>query len=96
VTEIGVRRAVGARRRDFVGQFAAESVMLCALGGAVGLPLGAAATEIVGRLAGWTTAISPAALVLALGMAVGAGLLFGIYPARVAARWTPCEALRNG
>jgi putative ABC transport system permease protein len=94
VPEIGVRRAVGARRTDIVGQFAAESLALCSAGGVAGLPLGAIATAIVGRLAGWTTAVSPLGMGIALGMAAIAGLAFGIYPAVVASRWTPAEALR--
>jgi len=95
VGEIGIRRAVGARRRDIVAHFAAEAALLCAAGGLIGLPLGAAAAAAVGRGAGWTIAVSAGSLGLALAMALGAGMAFGVYPALVAARWTSCEALRH-
>lgn len=93
--EIGVRRAFGARRRDIVTQFALEAVALCLAGGLVGVPLGAVLATLVARLAGWPTALSLFAIVVALGTATAIGLLCGIYPARLAARLDPAAALRR-
>jgi putative ABC transport system permease protein len=95
VSEIGIRRAVGARRRDVVAQFAGETLALCSAGAVAGLPVGVLAATIVGHLAGWTTIVSTAVLAAGLGIALGAGVVFSIYPALVASRWTPCEALRH-
>ena len=94
ITEIGVRRAVGARRADIVRQFAAESTALCLAGALVGLPSGVLLSVMVGRLAGWPTSVSWGGLVLAFVLAATAGLASGVYPACVAARWMPAEALR--
>ena len=92
--EIGVRRAFGATRRDVIAQFATEAAVLCAAGGGAGLVLGAALAGLIAWLAGWPVAISPLAVVLALGLATAVGLAFGIYPARIASLVEPVEALR--
>jgi len=93
--EIGLRLAVGARRRDIRNQFLTEAVILCGVGGSLGLALGAAASAMVARLAGWAVFLSPGAALFALGFAASVGVFFGYYPARRAARLNPVEALRT-
>ncbi|MBM3297838.1 MAG: FtsX-like permease family protein, partial [Candidatus Aminicenantes bacterium] len=92
--EIGLRMAVGARRRDILFQFLIESSMLSAAGGIIGILLGlllargvSAATELPARL-------EPVSIVLAVVLSAGLGLFFGIYPANKAAKLDPIEALR--
>lgn len=92
--EIGVRRAFGARRSAVIAQFAIEAVVLCAAGGVAGVPLGAVLSAVVAVAAGWPVSLSPWTVLLALGLATVVGLLFGIYPARVAANIEPVDALR--
>jgi putative ABC transport system permease protein len=92
--EIGVRKAMGARKRDVLFQFVVEAVVLCLIGGVIGILLGSAGAVLLSRLAHWNTLISPAAVLLAFGCSVLVGLFFGIWPARRAARLDPIEALR--
>ena len=92
--EIGVRRAVGARRRDILLQFVLEATSLSLAGGLVGSLTGVVGGVIVSRLTGWPTAISPLAIFLAFGVAAAIGIFFGAYPARRAARLDPIVALR--
>ena len=92
--EIGVRRAFGSRRREIVAQFAIEAGVLCALGGALGVPAGAALAWTIARLASWPVAVSPLAIVVAVALSAAVGLGFGIYPARRAAGVDPVDALR--
>jgi putative ABC transport system permease protein len=94
--EIGVRRAFGARRDEIVAQFACESALLCVTGGFAGLPLGAAFTGLVALVAGWPVNFTIGSALLALMLAGMTGLAFGIYPAWVAARVQPIDALRAG
>jgi putative ABC transport system permease protein len=92
--EIGVRVAVGARRRDIRNQFLIEAVTLCALGGLVGIALGAAAAVAFARLGGWLIFLSPETMLVAFAVAAAVGVVSGLYPALRAARLDPIEALR--
>ena len=92
--EIGVRRAVGARRRDILLQFILEATSLSLAGGLVGIVVGVAGGFILARVTGWPTAISPLAILLAFGVSAVVGIFFGAYPARRAARLDPIVALR--
>ncbi|MGE5241165.1 MAG: ABC transporter permease [Bacteroidota bacterium] len=92
--EIGLRKAVGARRRDILSQFLTEAVVISAVGGILGIVLGWLATQIMSGLAGWATSISPAAVLLAVLFSGSVGIIFGIYPARKAALLNPIDALR--
>ncbi len=93
--EVGVRRALGARKNDIAAQFLVESSLLTAAGGVLGAVLGIAGAVVIHRFAGWPTAIAPVLLLLALGMAVLVGVGFGFYPAWHASRLEPMEALRR-
>jgi len=93
--EIGVRRAVGATRRDIVVQFLTESVILTFVGGIAGTASGTVTVWFISELAGWTTAITPLAVILPLLMSVLVGIFFGLYPAYQAAAMDPIAALRH-
>ncbi len=93
--EIGIRRALGARRRDVLAQFLVESIVLSGLGGVIGAALGVVLAVVVGRVTGWSTAVTPATIGLALAFSVGVGVFFGWYPARRAASLDVIEALRH-
>ncbi len=92
--EIGVRRAMGARRRDILLQFILEATSLSLVGGLIGSLVGIAGGFILSRVTGWPTAISPLAILLAFGVSAVVGIFFGAYPARRAARLDPIVALR--
>lgn len=93
--EIGIRKAVGARRRDILGQFLMEAVVLSVLGGLVGILAGYAVAQAIAPLLGIGRALVTAeSVVLALAVSIGVGLFFGIYPANRAARLNPIDALR--
>lgn len=92
--EIGLRKAIGARKSDITQQFLAESIVLTLTGGVVGIVLGWAFSLAVTQFAGMATKISTQSVVLAVAVCSGIGLVFGYYPARRAAGLSPMEALR--
>jgi len=92
--EIGLRMAVGATASDILRQFLVEAVVLCVLGGAVGLISGRAISILVRVLARWPTESSVLAVVASVGVSVTVGIVFGYYPAWKASRLNPIEALR--
>jgi putative ABC transport system permease protein len=92
--EIGLRRAVGARQVDIRNQFVVEAFTITALGGFLGIVMGVAIAKGVALYAGWKTMVTLASIVLSVGVSVGVGLVFGIYPALRAARLDPIESLR--
>jgi putative ABC transport system permease protein len=93
-TEIGLRIAVGARSKDILVQFLLEAVGICSGGWLIGAVLGTATAAIIARTTAWEVAISPALLLITLGVMTGCGLAFGAYPARKASLMTPITALR--
>ncbi|HEV2851976.1 MAG TPA: ABC transporter permease [Thermoanaerobaculia bacterium] len=92
--EIGVRKALGAKKRDILLQFLIEALVLCFAGGTMGVLLGVGGATALQRLAGWNTAISPEAIVIAFLFSGAVGVFFGLWPARRAASLDPIEALR--
>ena len=92
--EIGVRMAVGARRRDILLQFLLEAVLICGIGGSVGVLLGIGGAWLVSDLAGMTVVVSGTAILLAFAFSAATGIFFGYYPAHKAAQLQPVEALR--
>lgn len=92
--EIGLRMAVGARRRDILFQFLVEAVTLSAIGGVIGVFAGIGGAALVANLAGWPVLIEPIALVIAVVFSAAVGVFFGFYPARKAAYLDPIDALR--
>jgi putative ABC transport system permease protein len=92
--EIGVRRAVGARRRDVLRQFLVEAVLISFAGGLLGIGCGFGLSRLVAMMAGWSTIVTVNSILLAFLVSVSVGLIFGIYPAAKAARLDPVEALR--
>lgn len=92
--EIGVRKALGATKRTILFQFLVEALVLCTLGGVIGVLAGVGGASLITRFASWETVISPEAVVVALAFSAGIGLFFGIWPARRAAVLDPIDALR--
>ena len=93
--EIGIRRALGAKRRHIVTQFLVETVVLSAGGGLLGVALGLAIPLVVEEFADMRTVVTPDAPALAFGISAGIGVVFGLYPAWRAASMDPVEALRH-
>src|SRR5438552_13344897 len=93
--EIGIRLAVGAKARHILLQFLVESAVLSMTGGVLGTVLGVGAALLIGHLAGWPILLSPSAVALAFLFSGAVGLVFGVYPARRAARLDPIVALRH-
>jgi putative ABC transport system permease protein len=92
--EIGVRMAVGAKRRHILLQFLIEATILSTVGGLAGILAGIAGAHFVTTIAGWPTIISMQAVVIAFVFSAGVGIFFGLYPANKASRLNPIEALR--
>jgi putative ABC transport system permease protein len=92
--EIGIRRSVGARRLDIVRQFMTESVLISAGGGLLGIAFGFFLAWLIARTAEWKTIVTTVSVVVAFGVSVAVGVLFGVYPAVKASRINPIEALR--
>jgi putative ABC transport system permease protein len=92
--EIGIRRSVGARRFDIVRQFLTESVLISAGGGVLGVGFGFFLAWLIARTAEWKTIVTSVSVLVAFGVSVAVGVLFGVYPAVKASRINPIEALR--
>ena len=92
--EIGLRKAIGARRRDILMQFLVEALTLCLIGGGIGIVLAAGPVTIAARYLETPLSLDLYAIALALGFSAAVGLIFGVYPAVKAARMDPIEALR--
>ncbi len=92
--EIGLRRALGARRRDVSRQFILEAVTISVSGALLGIALGYGIAEVVAAFSGWPTIVTIISVVLSVGVSILVGLIFGIFPARKAALVSPIEALR--
>jgi ABC-type antimicrobial peptide transport system permease subunit len=92
--EIGLRMAVGARARDILRQFLVEAIVLCLVGGGLGILLGHGGSRLVELLLRWPVATSPAAIAAAVLVSASVGIIFGFYPAWKASRLDPIDALR--
>jgi putative ABC transport system permease protein len=92
--EIGIRKAVGARRRDILAQFLVEALTLSLIGGLIGIAVGLLVSAGIGRLAGWGFVFSPSTVAVAVLFSLLVGVVFGVWPARQAARLDPITALR--
>jgi putative ABC transport system permease protein len=92
--EIGIRKALGATRANILLQFLIEAVVLCLLGGMIGIALGAGGATVMSHTAGWSTQVSLGAIIMAFAFSALVGLSFGVWPARRAAVLDPIVALR--
>ena len=92
--EIGVRKALGATQWNILFQFLVEALALCLAGGILGILLGVWVTNLLAKSNGWNTLISPQSIIMAFGFSAAIGLIFGIWPARRAAKLDPIVALR--
>jgi putative ABC transport system permease protein len=93
--EIGIRRAIGAKRRQIIGQFLIETVVLSTIGGIVGLGIGILIPSLITYFAKMPTVITMESILLPLFISVGVGIVFGLYPAASAAKVDPIVALRH-
>ncbi len=92
--EIGIRKAIGARGRDILAQFLVEALTLSLLGGLIGIAVGLGVSAGIGQLAGWGFSFSPTTVAAAVLFSLAVGVVFGVWPARQAARLDPINALR--
>jgi putative ABC transport system permease protein len=93
--EIGLRKALGAKKRDIMSQILTEAVTLSTCGGAVGILLGFIAAQLIAAFSPLPATLEPWSVALGIGITAGVGLFFGAYPAARAARLDPIEALRR-
>jgi putative ABC transport system permease protein len=93
--EIGIRRAIGAKRRQITGQFLIESVVLSSAGGFIGVAIGVLIPVIITRFSEMQTVVTPWSLAVSVGISMAVGIVFGLYPAARAARLDPIVALRH-
>ena len=93
--EIGIRRAIGAKRKQIIRQFLMETVVLSSLGGFIGMLLGLMIPMLITHFAGMPTIVTPLSLLVSLGISMGIGIIFGLYPAARAAALDPIVALRH-
>jgi putative ABC transport system permease protein len=92
--EIGIRKALGARGRDILSQFLVEAVTLSLVGGLIGILAGLVVSAVIGRIAGWGFIFDPTTVAVATAFSLAVGVVFGVWPARQAARLDPVVALR--
>ncbi len=92
--EIGIRMAIGARGSDVLTQFLIESIVMSIFGGAIGVGIGFGGAKILASFTGWSTAVSPDIIFIAIAFSAAVGIFFGFYPARKAASLNPIDALR--
>jgi putative ABC transport system permease protein len=92
--EIGIRKALGAKARDILSQFLIEALTLSLIGGLIGIAFGLAVSALIGRVAGWGFSIDPGTMAIATLFSLVVGVVFGVWPARQAARLDPIAALR--
>jgi putative ABC transport system permease protein len=93
--EIGIRRAIGAKRRQIITQFLIETVVLSTTGGLIGIAIGLFIPWVITLVANMPTVVTPASLILSLGISLAVGIVFGLYPAVRAASLDPIIALRH-
>ncbi len=93
--EIGIRKALGAKKRNIMQQFVIEAAVTSSLGGVIGILVGSAATTVIGSAMGMTATPTPSAVIVSFSVSVGIGLLFGYMPASRAANLNPIDALRS-
>jgi len=92
--EIGLRMALGARRRDILTQFVVEAITLSLLGGLIGVAIGVGGSHLIAQTGDWPVLIEPQAIMMAVGFSAAVGVFFGFYPARKASKLDPIDALR--
>ncbi len=92
--EIGIRKALGATRWNILFQFLTEAIVLCCLGGVIGIGIGAGGAVAMSKVAGFSTQVSPSVVAAAFAFSALVGVLFGVWPARSAAVLDPIVALR--
>jgi putative ABC transport system permease protein len=95
IREIGIRQAIGARKRDIILQFLMEATLLSLSGGLVGIILGLALSKIIMHLTGILTIVSPVSVLISFGVSASVGIIFGYMPSRRAAAHDPVESLRH-